>query len=66
MKLMHPKINKLKRTFYPQQLRIKKSSDNIIFGDYAIKLSKSCTINLAQLESLKKTITKILKKCGKS
>jgi ribosomal protein L16/L10AE len=66
MKLMHPKTNKLRRTFYPKQLRIKNYSDNIIFGEYAIKTTQSCTLKLAQLESIKKTLSKIIKKTGKS
>jgi large subunit ribosomal protein L16 len=65
VKLLHPKVTKLKRTFYPRQLRIKNYSDNIIFGDFAIKINKNCILTLTQLESLKKTILKIFKKSGK-
>ena len=62
---LFPKTAKLKKSFYPKKLRIKKMSDNLLFGTYGIKLKNDSVLYLKNLESLKKNANKILKKIGK-
>lgn len=62
---LFPKSSKLKKSFYPRKLRIKKMSDNLLFGNYGIKTKKNTVLYLKNLESLKKNANKILKKIGK-
>jgi ribosomal protein L16/L10AE len=62
---LFPKSSKLKKSFYPRKLRIKKMSDNLLFGNYGIKTKKNTILYLKNLESLKKNANKILKKIGK-
>lgn len=62
---LFPKSSKLKKSFYPRKLRIKKMSDNLLFGNYGIKTKENTILYLKNLESLKKNANKILKKIGK-
>jgi hypothetical protein len=62
---LHPKTSNLKKTFYPQKLRIKNYSDTIKFNSFAIKTVKSSIITLAQLDCLRKILLKQFKKNGK-
>lgn len=63
--LFFPKTKILKKTFYPSRLRIKKNSDTLKFGFYGIKLLNNCCLSIKQLETIKKLVNKIFKKCGK-
>jgi len=59
------KIIKLKKSFNPKLLRIKKNSDFLLYGDYGLKSKLNKLITVTQLESLKKTLIKKIKKIGK-
>lgn len=65
MNLFFPKTKLLKKTFYPSKLRIKKNSDILKFGSYGIKLLNNCCLSIKQLDTIKKLLSKIFKKCGK-
>ncbi len=60
-----PKLIKLKKSFNPKLLRIKKNSDFLLYGDFGLKSKISKLITETQLESLKKTLIKKIKKIGK-
>ena len=60
-----PKTNKLKKTFNPKLLRVKKNSDILLYGDFGLKSKVNKMISITELESLKKTILKKIKRIGK-
>ena len=65
MNNLYPKFKILKKTFKPKMLRIKKLTDTLLHGEYGFKSKKNSYISSAQLESLRKTLNKKIKKLGK-
>ena len=65
---LFPKSSKLKKSFYPRELRIKNMSDNLLFGNYGIKTKKNNklkkTRKFDELPKLNAKIQNDIKKFG--
>ena len=59
---MFPTKIKLKKTFFPSRVKIKKWSDFLLFGEFGLKLSDNSLFSLNKIQSVYNLLQKLFKK----
>lgn len=65
--MIHPRRTKYRKTFAVSRQINRKELKEIVprFGSFGLKVEESCILSETQIEALRKTVRKILKKRGK-